>query len=376
MEFVCALKSTWIRRLIHSNTKWVKLFESELGLKIETLWEKGSDFITNISNKIRNKFWKEDLLDWVKIVMSYSQNDIKVLNEHIWFNPNIKINNSSIFIKNYFNCGYKFIKDLMTEEGNFVSLETLENSNVKTNFLEYRSLKGAVFERLKALNNNKVEYGPFIPNSLSIFYKQSKGCKDMYYVLIDNKKESIRSVKKWTESGFAFTEIEWNNIFELPFKTSKESKFQWLQFQILHRMLPTNEYLFKLNIIDSPACSFCNQDIETIEHLFVDCFHVKEIWLYFEEWLRRKFNFLMTFDKKTILFGKFKNRNMYRLQNILILTVKQFIFASKYKNVPNLSTLMLKQTVTDRIHIEKLLLLKNCKFAEYEKYWQTICDLL
>ena len=57
MEFVCALKSTWIRRLIHSNTKWVKLFESELGLKIETLWEKGSDFITNISNKISNKFW-------------------------------------------------------------------------------------------------------------------------------------------------------------------------------------------------------------------------------------------------------------------------------------------------------------------------------
>lgn len=57
MEFVCALKSTWIRRLIHSNATWVKLFESELGLKIETLWEKGSDFITNISNKISNKFW-------------------------------------------------------------------------------------------------------------------------------------------------------------------------------------------------------------------------------------------------------------------------------------------------------------------------------
>lgn len=124
----------------------------------------------------------------------------------------------------------------------------------------------------------------------------------MYYVLIDNKKESIRSVKKWTESGFAYTEIEWNSIFELPFKTSKESKFQWLQFQILHRILPTNEYLFKLNIIDPPTCSFCNEDIETIEHLFVDCFHVKEIWLYFEEWLRSRFNFLMTFDKKNYTF--------------------------------------------------------------------------
>lgn len=151
MEFVCALKSTWIRRLIHSNTKWVKLFESELELKIETLWGKGSDFIINISNKISNKFSKEVLLDWVKIDMSYSQNDIKVLNEHIWFNPNIKINNSSIFFKNYFNCVYKFIKDLMTEECNYVGIETLENSNVKTNFLEYRSLKGAFFLKIKSL---------------------------------------------------------------------------------------------------------------------------------------------------------------------------------------------------------------------------------
>lgn len=26
--------------------------------------------------------------------------------------------------------------------------------------------------------------------------------------------------------------------------------------------------------------------------------------------------------------------------------------------------------------MEKLLLLENCKFAEYEKHWQTICDML
>lgn len=37
----------------------------------------------------------------------------------------------------------------MTEEGNFVSLETFRNSNVKTHFLEYMGLKGAVFERFK-----------------------------------------------------------------------------------------------------------------------------------------------------------------------------------------------------------------------------------
>lgn len=35
----------------------------------------------------------------------------------------------------------------------------------------------------------------------------------MYYVLINKKKESIRSVKQWIETGFAYTEKEWNNIF-------------------------------------------------------------------------------------------------------------------------------------------------------------------
>lgn len=47
---------------------------------------------------------------------------------------------------------------------------------------------------------------------------------------------------------------------------------------------------------------------------------------------------------------------MDRLKNLLILKAKQFIFVSKYKNVPKCSMLKLKRTVTDKIHIEKLLL--------------------
>lgn len=51
---------------------------------------------------------------------------------HILFNPNIRINNSFPFYKRYFNSCSKFIKDLMADEGTFVSLKTLRYSNVKT----------------------------------------------------------------------------------------------------------------------------------------------------------------------------------------------------------------------------------------------------
>lgn len=69
----------------------------------------------------------------------------------------------------------------------------------------------------------------------------------------------------------------------------------------------------------------------------------------------------MTFDNQTILFGKFNNRNMYRLQIILILTVHQFIFASMVDIKIHVSQDFLlpcyKEHI-DRILIEKLILLK------------------
>lgn len=67
----------------------------------------------------------------------------------------------------------------------------------------------------------------------------------------------------------------------------------------------------KLNLTDSSACSFCYHDIETIEHLFLDWFHVKEIWLR-TTWK----NYLeASLISNHMLFGKFKYRHIYyRLQ--------------------------------------------------------------
>lgn len=112
---------------------------------------------------------------------------------------------------------------------------------------------------------------------------------------------------KKTDTSFVHTYIEWNNTFELQFKTSKESKSQCLQFQILHRSFKRMDTYFKLNLNDLPACSFCNQYI-IIDHFFDDCFYKREMWHYFEERIRSKFSLLMAFDKQTILFGKFKKK--------------------------------------------------------------------
>ena len=50
----------------------------------------------------------------------------------------------------------------------------------------------------------------------------------MYILLINNNERKIKSILKWEESEVQFNEPEWENIFELPFKVSQESKLQRL----------------------------------------------------------------------------------------------------------------------------------------------------
>jgi hypothetical protein len=84
-----------------------------------------------------------------------------------------------------------------------------------------------------------------------------------------------------------------------------------------------------------------------------------------EDWSLRKFNIHCSFDKQGILCGKYENNNIYRLQNILILVAKQFIFATKYKNVPKLHVDALIKVINDRIFVEKFtcILLQNCRYV-------------
>ena len=65
----------------------------------------------------------------------------------------------------------------------------------------------------------------------------------MFSILISKKREPVKSISKWKDDGINISDAEWCQIFELPYKTTKESKYLWLQFKIPHRLIPTNIYL-------------------------------------------------------------------------------------------------------------------------------------
>ena len=56
--------------------------------------------------------------------------------------------------------------------------------------------------------------------------------------------------------------------------------------------------------------------------------------------------------------------------------VNTIIDTCKYQNSPTVHIAAIKKLVTDRIMIEKYLLLRNCRYDEYESHWQNICENL
>ena len=72
---------------------------------------------------------------------------------------------------------------------------------------------------------------------------------------------------KWS-INYEITDDDWHSIFRIPFCSVRDTAIQYFQYRILHRVLGLNSLLFKMKMTDSPKCSFCNTEDETIEHFF------------------------------------------------------------------------------------------------------------
>lgn len=53
------------------------------------------------------------------------------------------------------------------------------------------------------------------------------------------------------------------DCFKICFMTTNDTSVQWLQYRVLHRILPVNYYLKKIKIIANDCCTFCKEEIET-----------------------------------------------------------------------------------------------------------------
>ena len=109
-----------------------------------------------------------------------------------------------------------------------------------------------------------------------------------------------------------------------------------LQFKILHDYVLTNKRLYKMNMIETSTCNYCDMYVQDIYHLLYDCFEVRNFWFELQSWYNRLNGCNYNFLKYDVFFGHMsKNENVDKL----IFVAKYFIVTWKYKNeVPKVSS--------------------------------------
>jgi hypothetical protein len=92
-------------------------------------------------------------------------------------------------------------------------------------------------------------------------YKKIKIC--IYYFTEDINSSSHSKFFKWEEI-LGIDIADWSIYFLILKKCCRDTYLINFQYKCLHRVIPTNTFLFKIHIRDTTLCSFCNVEDETL----------------------------------------------------------------------------------------------------------------
>ena len=145
------------------------------------------------------------------------------------------------------------------------------------------------------------------------------------------------------------------------------NRLRWLQYRIIHRILPTNHWLYKIGIINNPNCTKCNKNVvETLNHLFLECNVVEKFWSSFiSQW---DFIFHDISDDEK-LFGIIDEKSEnWELKNHLLLIAKRYIYIDRCKG-STLSVRVFNVLLKDTARLEEIIARQKGKLVFHYKKW-------
>jgi len=366
IELFCqTLKISWMKHLFSDLyiTEWKSLLYSNIekfgGNYIWLATDEKPSF-----KKHLNPFWKDVFDSWRKLVRSDQKPETDCLQEPLFYNKNIKIGGTSIFWKGWHESGINTLHDFVTDNGEFLSWEYIKQRvGNSAHFLQYEALKRAIplnwkQSMSKILGKLKDQKHPTIIK----IQKNEKPSKLAYKLINDAIKTQPRiNEQKWEEI-FQLKDIDWEKTYTLPYSCTRDKKLQETHFKIIHYILPTNSYLFKCKIKDSPRCISCNLQIETIQHLIWECQKSKSLWLQLADKLLLK-GLTYKFTAKNVLLGD--NESPILIEHIKLIT-KHYIFSQKLAE-EQLEIQELLNIIKYKSNIEKHY---SSDMTNYNKKWE------
>ena len=113
------------------------------------------------------------------------------------------------------------------------------------------------------------------------------------------------------------------------YKAYKNTKLCWFQYRIIHRILGTNTFLYKIKVKDCNLCTFCKEEPETIEHLLWWCPKVSDLWHELNRWIFEMTYIEIPLNLEIVMLGLLHSYDANLIKNKIILLKIFYIFRTK-----------------------------------------------
>ena len=159
------------------------------------------------------------------------------------------------------------------------------------NFVEFFKLQFAIPSEWKT-QNPSVDSVFTLETLIETILKFGKSTKSAYEYIFDKIKQyRIKQQQRWQEvlQNYCEDSINWNQILKLNYFASNEVKLQSFQIKLNLRAIVTKIALHGMELAQNPNCSFCNNEAETLLHLFCTYPVVLKFWDDLSSWFSAKF---------------------------------------------------------------------------------------
>ena len=326
-----ALKCTWIQKSFNLEGSWQKLFCLMID-NPDIVWNLDPKSLKIFASSIKNSFWRNVMCDWSYFLDTCITVNYKIIKHYsIWNSfyirhPNIIHLKNKLIQNGCHNIGHLYYN------GQFLSLHQFqERYNITLNFLDFESLKKSV--PLNWQQKIQVNFGQTPENfatPIEHMIKHSKVCKYIYHCIVLHKtrRRTVHENKWENILDTTFSEAWWKNTYLRIHRVSMDTKLNSFQFKIIHRLLITNKQLKLWKLKDTETCTFCETQVETIEHLLSDCNVSKNLWTELANWLLPEINIYPFIILQNIIMCDLEGPHSELISAIFLLT-KRYIYVQR-----------------------------------------------
>ena len=377
---VTAIKCTWIKRMLTYEQYRLDILRYFIKYKSCEVKELITSKLDIELIEVNSAFYRQILKCWYSVYSTEPVLSQEVNIMPLWHNKFLLQGGRPYKNVVWKNHGIELMSHLLTADGKLLSKADIERKysfNIKQ--MDYNCITHSIPRTWLALVSNKTVYvkdnfPAFIKVENKLLPISEVKCRIFYWLCICKQQCCVKSQSKW-EGYLHKPNIEWEELYKIPFNVTRDTTLQSFQYKIFHRFFPCNYTLSVWYRDHKQCCTFC-KDIDYPEHYFYHCRDTMAFWKSVQTWLRAIIGVEIHLNVDEVLFGIYNanNDNVFDIYNMCILHGKWFIYTCK-RDERQICFLTYIKFIKNKLQIEKCSS-EISQDGAFEKKWSALYECI